>query len=572
MFLSLLLSLSLQEQISSMPLDQSIDIDELMQIDISKISTEQLHPATQTLSQTFSQDRRQALEQLRTVDRAVEGGYEQYMQKYHPAVSKRFAESDRIFMVGCGSSGRIAIDLAAKSGSDKVIGIIAGGGSTFVRAKEGFEDSQEAGRKAIRAKDVTAKDTVVLISASGSAQFNIGAGLEARERGAEVFYFLNSSHVPERTRPLFDQHGVKPVTIDIGAQAIGGSTRLQAATLDELCIGTALQHQKLDISKVNQSVDRQLQNIQELGDLAFETFASEKANFRRVKDETDQGYVTLLATADCIREVMVDATETAPTFSTNPPARTCEPAHRRAEFRAYMVSGKQDIDAWQDMLGCELDATEKKDVAEISLSTARNPSVGSFTNRPIGRGNMVVMVLANPDEIKTMLPYAIAAKTPGAKLGLITLGQGDYSELARYCDAHVAYPDIDNDSMHLARAMMLKQTLNLVSNYAMVGMGKVYGNRMIDLSASNNKLRVRSAGLVKKLLAEHGVTGLADRDVMEMVVRAAAYKKQQAEKGRYVPSTIKLVLTMIEQGVKAEKAVETLQLAGENLEKIRRTA
>lgn len=59
----------------------------------------------------------------------------------------------RVFLVGSGSSGRLGVELAAwwdrwtsqATNVGKVIAVMAGGALAFVRAKEGCEDSEEAG-------------------------------------------------------------------------------------------------------------------------------------------------------------------------------------------------------------------------------------------------------------------------------------------------------------------------------------------------------------------------------------------------------------------------------------------
>ena len=68
----------------------------------------------------------------------------------------------------------------------------------MIRAKEGFEDSEREGEKAVTAHHIGPKDSVILISASGSASFNVGFGHSAANLGAKVYYFYNSHEIPER--------------------------------------------------------------------------------------------------------------------------------------------------------------------------------------------------------------------------------------------------------------------------------------------------------------------------------------------------------------------------------------
>ena len=146
------------------------------------------------------------------------------------------------FSVGAGSSGRVAVDLAAKCKNGSVIGTIAGGDSAMIAAREGFEDSENEGKEALKNYSIQPIDTVVLISGSGSSSFNVGCGHFVADRGAQVLYFYNSKTIPTRTEELFKRirNPAIPLELDIGPQAIAGSTRLQAATLAECCLGVLL--------------------------------------------------------------------------------------------------------------------------------------------------------------------------------------------------------------------------------------------------------------------------------------------------------------------------------------------
>jgi N-acetylmuramic acid 6-phosphate etherase len=61
-------------------------------------------------------------------------------------------------------------------------------------------------------------------------------------------------------------------------------------------------------------------------------------------------------------------------------------------------------------------------------------------------------------------------------------------------------PEIVAGSTRLKAGTATKIALNIISTGAMVALGKVRGNRMIDLAASSNKLRDRAARLVAEQL------------------------------------------------------------------------
>ncbi len=60
-------------------------------------------------------------------------------------------------------------------------------------------------------------------------------------------------------------------------------------------------------------------------------------------------------------------------------------------------------------------------------------------------------------------------------------------------------PEILTGSTRLKAGTATKIALNILSTGAMVALGKVRGNRMIDLTITNEKLRDRAARLVAEL-------------------------------------------------------------------------
>ena len=103
-------------------------------------------------------------------------------------VVDRIRHGGRVFYLGAGTSGRLGITDAAEipptyGMSGVFIGIIAGGDGAIRNALEGAEDDPEQGWKDILAYHPTPKDSVVGISASGSAPYVIGAIRHAKETG-----------------------------------------------------------------------------------------------------------------------------------------------------------------------------------------------------------------------------------------------------------------------------------------------------------------------------------------------------------------------------------------------------
>jgi len=80
-----------------------------------------------------------------------------------------------------------------------------------------------------------------------------------------------------------------------------------------------------------------------------------------------------------------------------------------------------------------------------------------------------------------------------------------------------------------------KMALNLISTGAMVKLGKVYGNRMVDVSVTNTKLRDRAVRMVRDLAAVDRPTAEAllarsgDRVKTALLMHWAGVDRTQAD-------------------------------------------
>ncbi len=549
---------------------------------LGNVSTEQLHPITTHLSQITHKSIAEGMELLLKVDENVIKGLESFIpsiKTFAPFIADKISQRGRVFLVGSGSSGRVAVDIAAKCSSkfpkikEQIQGVIAGGDSALIRAKEGFEDSETDGEAALKDFNLGPKDTVILISASGSASFNVGCGHFSANSGTSVFYFYNSKNIPLRTQRLFERNvnPVIPLCLDIGPQAIGGSTRLQGATLAEACLGALLgstlyltQEEDLlakeypielmlKMQKGLELIKDHLKLIQRFPQAEVEAFSSPHSNFRQLADVSTQGYITFIALEDSMREVLIDSTETSPTFSTNPIRRESEIHKKRAEFRAYLIGQGDNSKAWAALLGREVHPMDIKDTETFLLASEEN-GINSFSKRPIDAGNFLIGVakVNESGSIPHQLIQALeAAKKQGGSVGLLVICRGKLSEsqvkeLGDAYDCTLIVENTPSDALGFTETIVLKQILNLISNSSMILMNKVHGNQMIDVRASNKKLIDRCMRLIKDIWAEYQPDQpLDDEFLYHYVAHVSTIKKSHEEKGIYTPSVVKVVLAML---------------------------
>jgi N-acetylmuramic acid 6-phosphate etherase len=101
-------------------------------------------------------------------------------------------------------------------------------------------------------------------------------------------------------------------------------------------------------------------------------------------------------------------------------------------------------------------------------------------------------------------PYVLGAVTYARQVGAFTVGLScnSDSELIPHVDlaiTPVVGPEILSGSTRLKAGTATKLVLNMLSTGAMVRLGKTFGNLMVDLRATNNKLRARTNRIVRQL-------------------------------------------------------------------------
>ncbi|MEU1021535.1 N-acetylmuramic acid 6-phosphate etherase, partial [Streptomyces sp. NPDC005904] len=110
-------------------------------------------------------------------------------------------------------------------------------------------------------------------------------------------------------------------------------------------------------------------------------------------------------------------------------------------------------------------------------------------------------------------PYAIGAVTHARKrYGALTIGLSCNADSALAAAADhgievVVGPELLTGSTRLKAGTAQKLVLNMLSTITMIRLGKTYGNLMVDVRASNEKLRARSRRIVAL------ATGAGDEDI-----------------------------------------------------------
>ncbi|MGC5565485.1 N-acetylmuramic acid 6-phosphate etherase [Streptomyces sp. FR-108] len=109
-------------------------------------------------------------------------------------------------------------------------------------------------------------------------------------------------------------------------------------------------------------------------------------------------------------------------------------------------------------------------------------------------------------------PYAIGAVEHARTLGALTVGLSCNADSALAAAAEhgievVVGPELLTGSTRLKAGTAQKLVLNMLSTITMIRLGKTYGNLMVDVRASNEKLRARSRRIVAL------ATGASDEEI-----------------------------------------------------------
>src|ERR1051326_7480046 len=150
------------------------------------------------------------------------------IEKLVEAISDKMLMGGRLFYIGAGTSGRLAVVDASECPPTYgvpyglVIAVIAGGEKAITTAIEFAEDDAEQGWKDLQAYNVCDKDVVVGIAASGTTPYVIGALEKCRKKGIVTGSIACNPHSPISSAADF------PIEVVVGPEFVTGSTRMQS--------------------------------------------------------------------------------------------------------------------------------------------------------------------------------------------------------------------------------------------------------------------------------------------------------------------------------------------------------
>lgn len=205
------------------------------------------------------------LQHINTEDQSVPVSVSKSIPQIHSlsdAIYEKLKSGGRLFYIGSGTSGRLGIVDASECpptfgvGHDIVIGLIAGGDDAIRKAQEGAEDDMNAAWTDLKKYNISSRDFVVGISASGTTPYVMGGLKDCRSNHVQTGCIVCNMDSPIAGFADY------PVEIVVGPEFVTGSTRMKAGTAQKLVLNMLTTSAMIKLGRVkdNKMVDMMLTN------------------------------------------------------------------------------------------------------------------------------------------------------------------------------------------------------------------------------------------------------------------------------------------------------------------------
>ncbi|PSG88766.1 N-acetylmuramic acid 6-phosphate etherase [Aurantibacter aestuarii] len=184
------------------------------------------------------------------------------IKKLTEQIILKLKSDGRLFYMGAGTSGRLGVVDASECpptfgvSDDLVIGLIAGGEKAIRKAVENAEDSKTQGWEDLKTYNISKKDVVIGIAASGTTPYVISALEKCNSNNIITGCITCNASSPLAQTAQF------PIEITVGPEFLTGSSRMKAGTAQKLVLNMISTSTMIQLGKVkgNKMVDMQLSN------------------------------------------------------------------------------------------------------------------------------------------------------------------------------------------------------------------------------------------------------------------------------------------------------------------------
>lgn len=545
------------------------------QFHLHTLLTEQRHPNTWNLSFSASRNVAAALEAVLSVDDDLEQKLASIaasddisvIRSMADAVTSAVREGHRVYIYGCGATGRLA--KVAESAlwrpfwakvEEKcqpsppwltafraaVVGEMTGGDRALVSSLEGFEDLQLLGALQLKDHGISKDDVVICVTEGGETSSVIGTALAARALHADAaaskshvyFVYNNPDEVLRpfgRSRSVFEETGITRLNLSTGPQAVSGSTRMQATTIETFVIGLALEtaaarlvEEKLGREKLaslgfspelelSTSLTRDFKQLRAAVNAAIPALSELT---RLESDAYSAGHRAAYAAGALLCTVFTDCTERSPTFRLHPLDRV-DAEDPQCWFHVFVLGAADSTTAWTRLLGRSFRGLDPSvyqkpldsGVSDPYLHKAALTSLAragfeqaevydfSCSRDNLARAKLqpsdltVVVAMGKEIEEHRSSAFMDACASSGHTVFIVVGDEGSPAP-PNGSIVHVHLPAA-GDPLGLRRHVAAKILLNAHSTTLMARLGRTVGNTMTNVSPSNLKLFGRATFLIQ---------------------------------------------------------------------------
>ncbi len=591
---------SLLQLLGITPSSESIDyLQNKTQFQLHTLLTEQRHLKTWDLSERVQKDSQNGLEMLFSVDEDIVQKLESLSKEREDleqavrAIEEALLSDHKIYIYGCGATGRLAKQMESsfwrpfwkkvksikkiwekiqphlgEAIESRLIGEMTGGDRALISSLEGFEDLQLIGHLQLEDRKVERGDVVICVTEGGETSSVIGTILSALDQWKKAnisdpaqtrkkLYFIYNNPderlLPfDRSRIVLEEPGITKINLTTGPQAITGSTRMQATTIETFVVGNILQ------AALDRTLRKHLsaKEMEKLGFITEQSLGKKLEDFSQILKQVQANrdavakftlleaqtyktghYSTYFAHHGLIT-VFIDSTERSPTFRLYP-LDTVKEEKRKCWIQVWTPSSSLQ-EAWTVFLGRPFrglsssfyrapfeEKIEDAYLRRAALESLKNAGddqqhLYDFSLSDLNLNNrgpkkedlgVVVCVQSELDELKKknseFRKFIDLFSTKGARVALVLITDKfpeDVSKLIkkipgidiRSKDSLVAvHIKRRNDPLGINQQIALKILLNAHSTAVMARLGKVIGNTMTNVSPSNLKLIGRATYLIQ---------------------------------------------------------------------------
>ena len=579
------------------------------QFKLGALVTESSHPVTANLSEVAKGSIADALKLLFEADGDVVQKFRDFVktgnaEKIKQTLLQSLKNGGRIFFTGCGSTGRLSIQLdsvwrdfwrrqtpagrgaAPADVENRTFSVMAGGDYALIKSVEGFEDFTAFGKRQIADLGVSSKDVVFAITEGGETSFVIGTAWQGVEAGAKVYFVYNNpdnilcEHV-QRSREVIEEPRIEKINLTTGPMSITGSTRMQATSIQLCVMLTVLEMVAWELMGRGDAavVPGQFLSGLERAHAALKSpdvlnalaglVALEESSYR-------SGHKNNYFADRFGIDVLTDTTERSPTYCT-PPFRKFDDKNASESWAFLFVPPTETTGAWEHILKRPARCVEwvegdvrkliGEDVLPRTMETIRKISRTELMRFKIGLDGLPYRVLKNGDcavavmsetEKDSIAPNGFfraqldAAQAAGAKTGWIYFGTSQMKGLPPATKTvFVPVPETGFLLDGVTR-VTVKLLMNALSTCTMVRLGRVMGNTMIWLVPSNLKLIDRSTRYICKL------TGLDYAPANQLLFEVIEYVEPRMKSDRAYPPVVGVSVLRAKEGLTNEEAEKRL--------------